>query len=174
MGLAGVVVSMGVLVFLWAIGIFAIAISILFFIYRIPKVGKYLSFLLALVMFYILYMSFLPNKKFFIDAFKTKTNITLPSPYFVKKEKSCPKLLGDCHYAAIVLIETDAYKNFREKIKLKKLDSCTTPKIVTQQTYLIPTPLECWKGETKSSESFELIVFPDSRPMYNNLYFTFR
>ncbi len=165
---------MGVLVFLYAIGILLISIIVLFLIYRIPKVGKYLSFSLAIAMCYILYISFLPNKQFYVDEFKKRTNIILPDPYFLKKEKSCPKLFGDCTYSAIVLIEKNSYESFRAKINLKKLDSCTVPKLATEQTYIIPTPLECWKIETNSNNFLELIVFPDTRLMYYEIYFIFR
>lgn len=174
MGLAGAVVSMGLLVFLFAIGIFFISITVLVLVFHIPKVGKYLSFTLAISMCYILYISFLPNKQFYIDAFKKRTNIILPDPYFLKKEKSCPILFGDCNYTAMILISKEKYESIRAKINFKKLDSCTTPKIVTEQTYIIPTPLECWKIEINSNEFLELIVFPDTRLMYYQIYFTFK
>jgi len=175
MGLAGAVVGMGFLVFLYAIGIFFTVIAMLFLVYRIPKVGKYLSFLLAIAIFYILHTSFLPNKQFYMDEFKKRANTTLPQPYFVKKEKSCPEFFGDCKYSAIAKIYKDSYESFRAKINLKKLDLCATPEMVTNVTYVIPTPLECWKLETNSSEIFEIIVFPDSGGnMYSNIYFTFR
>lgn len=173
MGLAGAVVGMGFLVFLFAIGIFFTVIAMLFLIYQIPKVGKYLSFSLAIAMCYILYTSFLPNKQFYIDEFKKRTNIILPDPYFMKKEKSCPTLLGGCNYTAIILLNKEKYESLRAKINFKKLDSCTTPKIVIKQAYIIPTPLECWKMETNSNEFLELIVFPDTR-LYYQIYFTFR
>ena len=173
MGLAGAVVGMGFLVFLYAIGILFIAITVLVLIYRIPKIGKYLSFSLAIAMCYIVYISFSPNKQFYVDAFKKKTNIMLPDPYFLEKEKSCPTLFGDCTYTAMILLNKEKYESVKAKINFKKLDSCTTPKLATQQTYIIPTPLECWKIETNSNEFLELIVFPDTR-LYYQIYFTFR
>ena len=174
MGLAGAIAGMGLLVFLFATGVFIAGITFLFLVYHIPKVGKYLSFSLAILISYMLYMSFLPNKQFYMDEFKKRTNIALPQPYFVKKEKSCPKFFGDCKYSAIVKISRNRYESFRRKINLKKLDSCNTPKMAMSVTYVVPTPLECWKLETNSSKILEIIAFPDSSgAIYSNIYFSF-